>query len=172
MLTNPVRSSIALVLIGVCFGVAAEEAPVTEFAPVGLTTLETTGGGGFHQESDRYLFGAQHRHRHCQQAFGPTARMCSSRDVLQVPSTAFGLRGWIAPAGIGAAHTGKGMKFYDTATGVVAPDPGRLSCDQHLTVRNPVRTGLLLDDSGKIRLAACEESHPVVCCASVDRPAF
>ena len=166
------RLTMAIALLGVCAGAAAQDASVTGSAPIGVTTVETFGGGGFHQDTSGYLYGAQTRHKHCQTEFGPGARMCTSQEVLQAPSTAFGLIGWLAPAGIGAVHTGKTMKFYDTATGVIAPQAGRLNCDQHLTVRNPSgkkATGLFLNDRGKITLAACDEPHPIVCCAGIER---
>lgn len=170
-----IRLIFIVALIGVFSCANAQDATYSEFVPVGVSTLETTGGGGFHQNSNLYLFGAQTRHRHCQSAYGATARMCTSRDVLQAPSEAFGITGWIAPAGIGVFHTGKGTRFFDTASGVTAPGAGRLSCDQHLRERDPngngkKKTGLILSDRGEITLSACEELRPVVCCARVEQP--
>lgn len=164
---------VAFAMLGPLSPARAQNAPPTpaaEFAPVGVTTVEEFGGGGFHQQSDKYLHGAQHRHRLCQRDHGGTARMCTSREILRAPSTAFGIGGWIGASDIGVLHNGKALRYFDSASGVVVRQAERLNCRQHLIIRSPAypkATGLLLNEQGEITTAPCNELHPIVCCAQV-----
>jgi hypothetical protein len=113
--------------------------------------------------------GALARTAACEVDYGPGARWCSSREIVEsteappVDSIA-----WARSAGVAViaptAYASGGV--YDTASGAHVyglTDPHFMKCDGWSTTNGDFR-GLAVEPGGSFRAWGCDNVYPVACC--------
>jgi hypothetical protein len=136
---------------------------------IGVTTTAVSGGAGW-----RALNLA------CNSEFGatyPSARMCTSKDILKTPIAQWpALSGdaWVQPMTVSAALTvnfgGTLYGGFQDISGVVVQDPQELSCNGWGYAGPGNGNGLVLKSSGGFGLRGCIFSTTFVTCCSDATP--
>lgn len=124
------------------------------------TAILRTGGAGILELNEE-----------CVASFGPSARMCTSQEIIQtfnsvspdpdipVRETSFVTRQWVSPtivAGSSSAIDASGL----TATGA------QLTCNGWANATSTFK-GLTIDDNGRFSTQPCNGARQVTCCIPI-----